>query len=324
MTDQNAPDTGGCALSVEGVSVSFGGRRVVDNVALSVRDGEVLTLVGPSGCGKSTLTRLIAGLTAHEAGRVLLGGRDVSGVPVEERRIGVVFQEPALFGHLRVADNVGFGVRGLSRTERAARVAEMLDLVGLAGFERRHPHELSGGEQQRVALARTLAPRPGVILLDEPFANLDEVLREGLRRQVATILRASGIAAVLVTHDRSEALSLGDTVAVMREGRIVQCGTPAQVYGEPVDRFVASFIDDAAFLPVPGGGHVVARPHQIGLQHGGADRIERTEFLGARTRHAVRRADGSVVVAELDGPGSFRIGDHCTVSVDASHLHRID
>jgi len=324
VTDQNAPDARGFALSVEGLSVSFGGRRVVDTVALSVRDGEVLTLVGPSGCGKSTLTRLIAGLTARESGTVLLGGRDVSDVPVEDRRIGVVFQDPALFGHLRVADNVAFGVRGVSRAERAARVGEMLDLVGLAGFERRHPHELSGGEQQRVALARALAPRPGIVLLDEPFANLDEVLREGLRRQVATILRASGTASVLVTHDRGEALSLGDTVAVMREGRIVQCGTPAQVYGEPVDRFVASFMDDAAFLPAPGGGHVVARPHHIAVHRGGADRIERAEFLGARTRLAVRRADGSVVVAEVEGSSSLRIGDECTVSVDPSHLHTID
>lgn len=323
MNHEVVPQGGGEALRVEGLSVGFDGRRVVDDVTLTVRDGEVLTLVGPSGCGKSTLTRLIAGLERHDAGRVLLGGRDVSDLAAEDRRIGLVFQEAALFGHLRVAANIAFGVGRLPRAERDARVAEMLELVGLGGFEKRHPHELSGGEQQRVALARALAPGPRVLLLDEPFANLDEVLRDDLRRHVAEILRATGTASVLVTHDRREALSLGDSIAVMREGRIVQCGAPSEVYDTPVDRFVASFMDDTTFLPAPGGSVSVVRPHQVHVVHGGPDRVERVEFLGARCRYEVRRRDGSSVIAEGDGRDCMSVGDPCTASIDHDALHRV-
>ncbi len=204
------------ALHVEGLTRSFGDRLVVDGIGLDLHDGEMLTLVGPSGCGKSTLLRLIAGLEPIDAGRVLLGDRDVTAVAPEQRHIGFVFQESSLFGHLRVDQNVAFGLRHLPRAARAARVAEMLELVHLGEMARRYPHQLSGGEQQRIALARALAPSPRVVLLDEPFASLDELLREELRQQVAGILRATRTASILVTHDRHEAMSLGDRVAVMR------------------------------------------------------------------------------------------------------------
>lgn len=318
------PDVAGeSALRVEGLSGVFDGRRVVDSVDLVVRDGEILTLVGPSGCGKSTLTRLIAGLVRPEAGRVFLGGREVSDVAAERRRIGLVFQDAALFGHLRVSDNVAFGLRDLPRREREGRVADMLDLVGLAHCAQRHPHELSGGEQQRVALARALAPRPRILLLDEPFANLDEVLRDGLRRQVAEILRLAGTASVLVTHDRSEAMSIGDRVAVMREGRIVQCDSPRAVYETPVDRFVASFMGEATFVTTDDGSVAVVRPHHVAVERGGDDRVVRVEFLGARCRYEIRRSDGSTIVAEGNGWGMLSAGDACTAQFDLTRRHRI-
>lgn len=312
------------ALHAEHLSRTFGDRRVVDDVSLSVRDGEILTLVGPSGCGKSTLARLIAGLERPDAGRVRIGDLDVTDAAPEKRRIGFVFQEASLFGHLRVAENVGFGLRGLDRRARAERVAEMLELVQLPGAGRRRPHELSGGEQQRVALARALAPRPRVMLLDEPFASLDEVLREEIGRQVAGILRAAGTAAILVTHDRREAMSLGDTVAVMGEGAIVQCDVPAVVYGRPVDRFVAGFLGDCSFVPASGGGVHVVRPHDATVTAGGPDTVERIEFLGETHRVTVVRADGSRLLVDTADVGGLVVGGPCTATVEPGTLHRLE
>lgn len=310
------------ALRVEGLGRSIGGRRIVDGVDLSLQRGELLTLVGPSGCGKSTLLRMIAGLEPADTGRVLLAGIDVSHLAPERRRVGFVFQESALFGHLRVAQNVAFGLRHLDRTDRRARVDEMLELVKLTGMGRRYPHQLSGGEQQRVSLARALAPGPAVVLLDEPFASLDEVLREELGHQVADILRTTRTASVLVTHDRHEALTLGDRVAVMRAGRILQCGTPHDVYSRPIDRFVAGFLEITSFIE-DGDGVRVARPHQLGLESGGPDTVERIEFLGAALRYTVRRADGSRVVIDRGPTPTLTVGDACSVRVLFADLHRL-
>lgn len=317
-------EPGQVALRAEHLSRSYGGRRVVDDVSLAVRDGEILTLVGPSGCGKSTLARLIAGLERPEAGRVHVGGIDVTGVAPERRRIGFVFQEASLFGHLRVAENVAFGLRGMARRAREERTAEMLELVQLPDAARRRPHELSGGEQQRVALARALAPRPRVILLDEPFASLDEVLREDLGRQVADILRAAGTAAILVTHDRREAMSLGDTVAVMRDGSIVQCDEPSEVYGRPVDRFVAGFLGECSFVPIPGGGVHVVRPRDATVSAGGPDKVERVDFLGEVHRVTVLRTDGSRMLVDTSDVAGLSPGAPCTVEFGTGALHRID
>ncbi len=242
------------ALCVDGATRRIGDHDVVDHVSFEVTDGELLAVVGPSGCGKSTLLRIVAGLDGAATGRVVLAGVDVTALPPERRRIGMVFQDHALFPHRSVAGNISFGLRHLDRRTRNARVDELLELVRLPGVGKRYPHELSGGEQQRIALARALAPDPAVVLLDEPFANLDPSLRDDVRNDVVAVLRQRNAAAVLVTHDREEALSLGDRVAVMSAGRVLQIDRPVEVYERPVDRFVAEFLGDASFLPDESGG----------------------------------------------------------------------
>ena len=226
------------ALELRGVSKRYGRTTAVDDVTLSVADGELVALVGPSGCGKSTLLMLAAGLLEPDAGQVLVGDRVVAGggtwVAPEDRRVGVVFQDAALFPHLRVAENIAFGVpRG---RDRATRVRELLELVDLPDHGRRYPHELSGGQQQRVALARALAPRPSVVLFDEAFGNLDHGLRSSVRDATAAALRGTGAAGVFVTHDQSEALAVGERVCVMREGRFEHVGEPADAFHRPATR----------------------------------------------------------------------------------------
>ncbi len=240
------------ALGVEiaGARKMFGAVAALDGADLSVEAGTLTAVLGPSGCGKTTLLRAVAGFERLDEGTISVGGRVVAGpgvrVPPERRRVGIVPQDQALFPHLSVAANVGFGLpRG---PERAPRVEAMLELAGLAGLGDRMPHELSGGQQQRVALARALAPAPSVVLLDEPFANLDASLRVTLRTEVRRILRASGATAMFVTHDQEEALSTADTVAVMRSGQVVQVGTPDEVYRHPADLWVARFVGDANVL----------------------------------------------------------------------------
>jgi iron(III) transport system ATP-binding protein len=241
-------------LRLRGVEKRFDDVAAVDGVDLDLEAGELLALVGPSGCGKSTLLRSIAGLLAIDAGTIHIAGHLVDDaerqVPPERRPTGLVFQEHALFPHLNVADNVGFGLRDHDAGATTSRVAEMLDLVDLAAHGDRFPHELSGGERQRVALARALAPQPALMLFDEPFASLDHNLRIQLRHDVAAALRATGTPAVFVTHDQQEALVMGDRIAVMRNGRIRQIGSPAEVYHRPADRFVGAFMGVASFLPI--------------------------------------------------------------------------
>lgn len=310
------------ALDVMDISRSIGGKVVVDHVNLTVHDGEVLTLVGPSGCGKSTLLRLIAGLEPADGGHVQIAGRDVTRTPAEQRKIGFVFQENSLFGHLRIADNIAFGLRHVPRPERKERVEEMLDLVRLPGLGRRYPHQLSGGEQQRVALARALAPGPRLVLLDEPFASLDEELRTELGRQVVDILHAAGSAAILVTHDRHEAITLGDRVAVMNAGRIEQCDLPTVVYRQPRNRFVASFIDVASFIEDHTGATRVARPHELSVSPGGDDRVVHVEFIGSGYRLTVQRSGGGTAVVDVDD-ARLRAGDSCSVTANDG-LHRLE
>lgn len=318
-------EPGTAALAAQSIRRVIAGTAIVDGIDLEVAEGELLVLVGPSGCGKSTLLRAIAGLDAAE-GRILLRGTDVSSLPAERRRIGLVFQDHALFPHLRVDQNLTFGVRHLGRRERAALVDELLELVRLPGLAKRYPHELSGGEQQRIALARALAPRPPVVLLDEPFANLDASLRDSLRSDVIAALRERHTSAILVTHDRDEALLMGDRVAVMRFGRILQVDRPEQVYEEPVDRFVAGFLGEVAFLPADGGGVVMARPHDLTVEPGGPDRILGHRYLGSMWRYEVGRADGSTVLAEVPaGTALLEVGSSCAVRVVAGHdLHHLD
>jgi len=242
-------------LEVSQLQARYPGRNLpaVDGVSLGLRTGDIGVLIGPSGCGKTTLLRAVAGLEPVTDGEIRLSGQVVSSpssqLPPEARRIGMVFQDYALFPHLDVGRNVAFGIHQLPAAERAARVAEVLALVGLEGSEQRHPHELSGGQQQRVALARALAPRPQLLLLDEPFSNLDVDLRERLAHEVRNILKAAGATALFVTHDQLEAFAIGDTIGVMHEGRLHQWDDAYTLYHRPATRFVADFIGHGVFAP---------------------------------------------------------------------------
>ncbi|MFF3073201.1 ABC transporter ATP-binding protein [Kitasatospora sp. NPDC057936] len=269
-------------LSVVDLHATHGRSPVLSGIDLSVEEGALACILGPSGCGKSTLLRVVAGFHPAASGSVVLHGRTLddgrSRVAAERRNIGLVPQDGALFPHLTVAGNIGFG---LPRAERRSRVAELLDLIGLAGLGDRRPHQLSGGQQQRVALARALAPRPQLLLLDEPFAALDAALRAELRREVAATLRKAGTTAILVTHDQDEALAFADTIAVLREGRIAQAGTPDVLYHRPADAAVARVLGEANLVPatrtpfgalalaesasVTSGTLALVRPHQLRL-----------------------------------------------------------
>jgi iron(III) transport system ATP-binding protein len=288
-------------LVVKGVSVSFAGHPPVAalrSVDLEVTEGAVVAVLGPSGCGKTTLLRVVAGLQRPGAGRVELDGTELDGdgshVPAERRGIGLVPQEGALFPHLDVAGNVGFGLRSLDKAARHDRIDEMLALVGLEGLASRRPDELSGGQQQRVALARALAPGPSMVLLDEPFSALDSGLRAEVRAEVTRLLRTAGTTALLVTHDQAEALEMADAVAVMRAGRIVQTGPPADLYREPTDVWTGAFLGDA--IAVPGtvtGDTVTGALGTLPLRRPAADgpttvflRPEQLRLVGAEEVHS--------------------------------------
>ena len=254
-------------LEVSQLDVRYPGRAqaAVQGVTLGLKAGDIGVLIGPSGCGKTTLLRAVAGLEPVSAGEIRLKKQVVSSpsasLPPEDRRIGMVFQDYALFPHLTVGRNIAFGIHGWPRAEQAARVAEVLALVGLEGSEHRYPHELSGGQQQRVALARALAPRPQLMLLDEPFSNLDVDLRERLAHEVRTILKAAGATALFVTHDQFEAFAIGDVIGVMHQGHLHQWDDAYTLYHRPATRFVADFIGHGVFTPatlVERAGHVVA------------------------------------------------------------------
>ena len=317
---ENAP----AALVFEGVSKHYGPAVGVDTLDLAIPAGELVTLIGPSGCGKSTTLRLAAGLERPDRGTIRVAGDLVADkrrfVEPERRRVGLVFQDYALFPHMTVAQNIEFGLDRLTRGERRARTGEVLDLVRLARLAGRYPHELSGGEQQRVALARALAPRPAVVLLDEPFSSLDESLRAQVRRDTVATLGEAGTTGVLVTHDQTEALSVGTRVVVMHGGGIEQADTPEKVFEQPATRFVASFMGDADFLParvhralltceigvvstVPGWANneadvdVVLRPHEVALHPdpGSPARVSAVEYHGAFVLHYVQLASGRTV-----------------------------
>jgi iron(III) transport system ATP-binding protein len=248
-----------CAMAIEAapvllnnVSKTFDGRiRAVSQVSLNVRGGEFFSLLGPSGCSKSTILRMIAGLEIPDTGDVFIGNSPVAGsrwIPPEKRGVGFVFQDYALFPHMILFDNIAFGLEGCGRKELKRRVGEMLEIVSLPDMGKRYPHELSEGQQQRIALARALAPFPKVMLLDEPFSNLDADLRVELRTDTKRILKEKGITIILVTHDQEEAFSLSDRIGVLNRGKLEQTGVPAEIYHRPASRFVADFVGKADFM----------------------------------------------------------------------------
>ena len=276
-------------LNLKQIDLAFGDHLVVRQLSLSLEKGRIGCLLGPSGCGKTTVLRCIAGFERLAAGEIRLDGALVSTpahtLAPERRRIGMVFQDYALFPHLSVADNVTFGLRGEDAATRRARVDELLALVGLADQGRKYPHEMSGGQQQRVALARALAPRPSLLLLDEPFSNLDVELRERLSYEVRDIIKATNTTAILVTHDQHEAMALSDRIVVMNKGRVEQIGAPDAVYGAPDTAFVANFLGKTNVLAATGDGrgHVVIEALSVPLAGAGsgAQRIAvRPERLG--------------------------------------------
>ena len=305
-------------VTATGISKRFGSVEVLHDVDLDVAPGSVVALLGPSGCGKTTLLRILAGLERPEAGEVRLGDRVVTGpgvwVPPEKRRIGMVFQDGALFPHMSVERNVGYGISRRD-PDRASRIVEALELVGLQGLGDRVPGTLSGGQQQRVALARALAPRPTALLLDEPFSNLDTSLRVQVRAEVHALLLDLGITSVFVTHDQDEAFVLGDRVAVMSGGRIVQAATPSELYARPVSPWVATFVGDANLVsgeasgervdtvlgsiplaePTRGPVQVLVRPESVALEPGEGGVVEVVEYYGHDCLYVVRTDDGAAV-----------------------------
>jgi iron(III) transport system ATP-binding protein len=282
-------------ICCHGVSKRFGDVVAVDEAQLCVERGEFVALLGPSGCGKTTLLRLVAGFETPDAGEIRVADRTVADartwVPPERRRVGMVFQDYALFPHLTVAENVGFG---LTRRERATRVPFMLALVDLCGLGDRYPHELSGGQQQRVALARALAPGPELVLLDEPWSNIDPHLRTLLRDEIARILRSIDVTVVLVTHDREEAFSLADRIALMRDGTIVQAGPAEELYLEPATRWAAEFVGAGNFVP----GRIEGDLVQTLL-----GRFPVANLNGARAVDALIRPEQLELELDPDGPG---------------------
>jgi putrescine transport system ATP-binding protein len=335
-------------LDVTGLSVRFGATVAVDRLDLSIASGELFVLLGASGSGKSTLLRAIGGFVRPDAGRIELDGADLAALPPHRRPVNTMFQSYALFPHMSVAANIGFGLRmrGLKRAEIASRVSDMLELVRLTGYGARKPGQLSGGQQQRVALARSLAPRPSLLLLDEPLSALDRNLRRDTREELVRLQRSLGIAFILVTHDQEEALIMADRIGVMREGRLMQVGTPAEMYERPRTRFVAEFLGAANVLPIAvrngqitlaatgtpvqaeqtahDAAWLAIRPERmlVGAADGpnclGGTVVQRA-YAGETLTHVVRLTDGTLIRSTgvlRDGLASHQlnIGDSVTLS----------
>jgi putative spermidine/putrescine transport system ATP-binding protein len=336
-------------IDIAGLKKSFGATVAVAGFDLGMDHGEFVALLGPSGCGKSTVMRMIAGIAEPDAGSIQVGTRRLDGLPPERRNVGLFFQSYALFPHMTVEANVGFGLRmrGVARPEIARRVEAVLGLMELGGYGRRLPRQLSGGQQQRVALARALVIEPDVLLLDEPLSSLDAQLRDQLREEIRSLQRRLGITAIYVTHDQSEALALADRVVVMQAGRVVEIGTPVDLYRRPKTRFTAAFVGQTNLIDATRAGGTIAlpwgqevphagdragpvtvslRPEDIAVRAdpAGAGEIEEIGFLGADVDYRVR-VGAAAIRARASGAGAVLLAAGTRVSLEAaSPLHVIE
>jgi iron(III) transport system ATP-binding protein len=335
-------------LELRSVSCAYDPRRpAIRDISFSAREGEILCLLGPSGCGKTTVLRAIAGFEPVRSGEIFLSGRLVSSssdmIPTEERRVGMVFQEYALFPHLPVADNIAFGLHRLSRAERTRQVQEMLRLTGLEGLERRYPHELSGGQQQRVALSRALVQNPVVLLLDEPFSNLDPDMASRMRQELHALLRRMKTTTILVTHDHDEAFAMADRIAVLNHGVLEQMDSPELLYHVPSTPFVADFVGQADFIPgtvsqgmvqtelgefpdtldCKDGTAVVVmiRPDDIHLvpREGARSRVLSRQFHGSENLYTVSLPSGQIVHSSESSTSVYQEGAAVELRVSATH-----
>ncbi len=334
-------------VSIKGASKTYGDIAVIHDVSFEIKQGEILALLGPSGCGKTTTLRLIAGFEQPDAGEIFIQGRltaspDFS-MPPEQRSVGMIFQDYALFPHMTVAENVIYGLRGMERWRKEKVLAGMLELVDMQGYEGRYPHQLSGGEQQRIAVARALAPCPAALLLDEPFSNLDADMRIQMRSEVLSILRRAGTTAILVTHDQEEAFTFADRVGVLTDGQLEQLDTPEAIYHRPRTPFVARFVGQADFLtavtkngqvvtelgsfpfeePMPRLGlRVMIRSDDIDfmLDDEGKAVITEREFLGSENLYTIRLESGQVVRSSQPSTAIYPINQKVRVQANLDHV----
>ncbi|PYC76993.1 spermidine/putrescine ABC transporter ATP-binding protein [Streptomyces tateyamensis] len=332
---------GSATVEFRALRRAFGSTVALDGLDLTVHPGELLALLGPSGCGKTTALRILAGFETHDSGEVLVDGKDVTRTPAHKRDAGMVFQSYSLFPHLSALDNVSFGLkmRGVGKSERRAKAQELLELVGLPQRAAHYPHQMSGGQQQRIALARALALQPRVLLLDEPLSALDAKVRLNLREEIRRLQQELGITTLFVTHDQEEALSMADRVAVLKAGRLEQCATPSELYARPATAFVAEFVGTMSRIPAVRSGdgvevlgrrhevdgvlpaaralQVLVRPENVGLTPGGDAVVTGASFLGAVTRLTVRLADGTEVKSDLptEQAALLPVGGGATVSL---------
>ena len=347
-------------IKMAALSKRFGSVAAIDDVSLDIRRGSFTTLLGPSGCGKTTLMRLIAGFYETDHGDIFISGRRINGLPAYRRNTPLVFQDYALFPHMTVAENIGYGlkIKNEAKDKVAAKVEKTMAMLGLSGYGGRYPRQMSGGQQQRVALARALVTDPEILLLDEPLSNLDAKLRVDVRAELRALQRKIGITTIYVTHDQDEALSMSDTIVVMRLGRIEQIGSPKEIYFRPGNRFVADFVGTANFLPatvIDAGGetvrlqgdqgefllpergyglsrgqqvHILARPEAMTICGGDAagvnafgGTIRMSSFLGAKMRYWVQAGGREIVIDDQNPDVAGEVEGPVAVRLDAGKLH---
>ena len=326
-------------LKVEGIHKSIGNNSIISGMSFELGEGESLSILGGSGCGKSTTLRIIAGLLRQDKGSIHLDGRRIDNVPANRRKMGFVFQDYSLFPHMTVGNNIGFGPRmmGKSRNDRKKKVTDLLDLVGLSGYEERKPRQLSGGQKQRVALARALAIDPALLLLDEPFGALDARIRKAIRRDLRRMQKELGISMLFVTHDQEEAFEVGDRIAIMNDGRFDQVGLPRDLYDHPKTRFVASFIGSMNVISVPAMNgrppmEVMVRPEDVRVRKethgrkGGSGTLINYMFLGSQIEVSILLENGKAVQSLMSKERfireGFRRGDG--VRIEMRHLRCFD